>query len=275
MLCRTTLGFPAHVLCLICCLIRYSLQGGGLTGAHSFGNESFVVGKAWQQGQLWLCLWGHRLHPNSPRSGEIGPEPERTIRPFPHCQSLPPAGPQLSKEPRPLGTQCPNTGAYGKGRTFHTQTITMPTVLALPFKAECLVPGVLMSGMHVKTMESPCVKQLRYCLAQCSNFMSHRLKWLIYTNPHYRACMGNSSVSLSGSFYCLFGSVHSTSQVSLRLTAILQPPPLKGWVYRCESWHTGRLTVLHSRPAAIPRQKLCPYLRTWPTALLSELSLEG
>lgn len=44
-------------------------------------------------------------------------------------------------------------------------------------------------------------------------------------------------------WFCPDGS-HSTAQVSLRLTAILQPPPLKGWVNRCESWHLTYYTSL-------------------------------
>lgn len=96
---------------------------------------------------------------------------------------------------------------------------------------ECLVPSVPMSGTHVKAIESACVKQWWHCRARCSNFESPTQMFTLHKS-YYRACMGNSSVSLSGSFYCLFGSVqigsHSTAQVSLRLTAILQPPPPEG-----------------------------------------------
>lgn len=38
---------------------------------------------------------------------------------------------------------------------------------------------------------------------------------------------------------------------------------------------TGALTMVSSNPPVIPRRKFCPYLRTWPTASLSALSVEN
>lgn len=99
------------------------------------------------------------------------------------------------------------SGGGERGGTFHTQTLTMPTVIALPFSNwMAIFPMFLCQG---RTRRNNWVSMCEATAALPGTVLQlyESPTQLIYTNPYYRVCMGNSSVSLSGSFYCLFGSV--------------------------------------------------------------------
>lgn len=140
------------------------------------------------------------------------------------------------------------SGGGERGGTFHTQTLTMPTVIALPFSNwMAIFPMFLCQG---RTRRNNWVSMCEATAALPGTVLQ------LYESPDsvnlHKSLLQSLHGKLKREFIWFFllsvwfcpDRSHSTAQVSLRLTAILQPPPLKGWVYRCVPWHLAYYTSL-------------------------------